>query len=148
MGSWDTTSGPTVSDSLRKRALKREVIQTRNKRWVVSGDPKLGDTYDEYILDFDTRTSRYTCECSSHYGGQYRKFCSHLLATIYHRQKNPDKVYDEPATIRAPAQIRGGSESPPHRDEAHPASVPPRPSPLRSLSFISPLSQHTSPRRS
>ncbi len=126
MGSWDTTTGPTVSDSLRKRALKREVTQIRNTRWAVSGDPKLGDTYDQYLIDLDTRTSRYACECQTHYGGQYRKFCSHILATIYHRQKNPDKVYTDP--VDSPAQIRGGSESPPNRQEADPASVPPRPS--------------------
>ncbi len=95
MGSWDTTAGPPVSDSLRKRALKRKVHQIGNKRWVVSGDAKLGDSYDQYIIILN-RDGRLNCECTDHYGGQYRKFCSHALATLYFRQANPDEVYDEP----------------------------------------------------
>ena len=130
MSSWDTTVGPTVSDSLHKRALKREVARVGNKRWVVYGDPKLGDEYDQYLVTLN-RSDRLDCECRDHYGGQYRKFCSHALATLYYRQSNPDKTYDE---VAPQSEERGGLESPPL--EVHPTSSPLQPSPTPQIVLL------------
>ncbi len=131
MGSWDTIAGPPVSDSLRKRALKRKVHQIGNRRWVCSGDAKLGDSYDQYIVTLN-RDSRLECECSTHYGGQYRKFCSHALATLYFRQANPDEVYDEPRDKPGSAQdVDGGGldslKNPPIHPPFQPSPSTPAP---------------------
>jgi len=63
----------------------------------VDGDPKLGDSYSDYMVTLPQRSTHYDCECQTHYGGQYRKFCSHILAVIYHREDEGDQVFDEPS---------------------------------------------------
>jgi len=110
--SWTTQSGPTVSASLEKRARKRTVEQVHNFRWSVLGDPKLGDSFPEYMVRLPDNSTKLTCDCTSHYGGQYRKFCSHALAVIYYRQDNPDLTYDDPAPQSTdPGGLGVGSDS-------------------------------------
>jgi len=124
VSSWDTTAGPAVSESLRKRALKRQVQQVGNQKWVVHGDPKLGDSYGEYIVHLN-RSDRLDCECQTHYGGQYRKFCSHALAVLLHRLSHPDEVYTE----TTPPQSKVGEGLDVLPPEVYPASSPLQPSP-------------------
>lgn len=126
MSSWDTTSGPAVSESLQARARKRQVEQSGYKRWRVAGDTSLGDTYADYMVHLPAGSNKYDCSCQSHYGGQFRSFCSHILAVIYHRQDHADIVYDEPAT---PTQSsKGGSE--PDNLPSRSIGLPPAPDPL------------------
>ena len=133
MSSWDTTSGPTVSASLEKRARKRTVEQVANNRWVVLGDPKLGDSFPEYMVSLPNGSNKLSCDCTSHYGGQYRKFCSHALAVIYHRQENPDEVYDE---VAPQSKDPGGLV--PHRAVSPtPDPVPSQPPPVVTQTLVS-----------
>lgn len=75
--------------SLVSRARKRKVVHPgpmAHNRFMVLGDPKLGDAYDEYHVQFNGRT--YRCSCRDHAHGQSRTLCSHVLAVIFYRKAN------------------------------------------------------------
>lgn len=79
----DAKFGP----SLVARARKRRVIQPGNwphNKFLVIGDGKLGDAYEDYTVTFDGRL--YRCSCREHGYGEYRKLCSHALAVILYRK--------------------------------------------------------------
>ena len=73
--------------SLVARARRRKVIQPgsmAHNRFLVLGDPKLGDAYEQYRITFDGR--KYHCSCREHAYGDRRNLCSHVLAVILFRK--------------------------------------------------------------
>lgn len=89
------SSADPLSESLIKRAMKREVVGSPYpNQWIVLGNPKLSDNYDEYLVKetdpgyAGPETSTYQCDCSTHQYGDVRrrKVCSHITAVILHRQ--------------------------------------------------------------
>ncbi len=94
---WGKESDPgleTIKTKFRKslvdRAAKRIVRQAGYGRWLVMGDRKLGDEYDDYEVTLDGRT--YSCTCYGHqYGGsRAKRVCSHVLAVIMYRKTHRD----------------------------------------------------------
>jgi len=78
--------------SLLERAQKRSVQQVTPNRWIVFGDPNLGDAYPRYSVMLEG--TRYICSCYSHHYGttRARKICSHVLATIIYRKLHKDSI--------------------------------------------------------
>lgn len=83
---------PTIEDKFRtslvKRAKKRLVIAAGDRRWVVRGEPSLGDAYPRYSVTLDHGSRVYMCSCYFNDYGSHRrhKVCSHVLAVILYRQ--------------------------------------------------------------
>lgn len=136
MSSWDTIVGPPVKESLRKRALKREVEAVRHHVWLVQGDPKLDDSYPDYYVELQKieGKDKYHCECRTHYGGEARRFCSHVLAVIYYRQNHDDipspEIIDLPS-VAPQSNKQGGPEAETPSMPMPAAGVPPTPRPLQ-----------------
>lgn len=71
-----------IKDSLIQRAEKRleDVSEVSDFAYRVKGRPSLGDEFSDYLVTID-ESGKYTCECSSHNKGDYRKSnCSHSIA--------------------------------------------------------------------
>lgn len=103
MTSWDTISAEEESFGADrvKRARRRYVIQTSPKTWIVPGDPKLSDTYEQYDITLPPNERKYICSCYSHAGGQFRrrKACSHVMAVIlFKRGKLDGEIQDKGET--------------------------------------------------
>lgn len=79
---WDTEvrSPWGIRESLVKRGSKRSVEEARSGFWVVYGESKLGDEYDEYYVT--EKGKKLYCSCQTHGGGEYRKQCSHMGAVV------------------------------------------------------------------
>lgn len=78
MVTWETTDEVTAKPSLVKRAKRRRGLKLGPEQWLVFGDPKLSDSYEEYGIR--KVNGRYRCDCQEHAGGEYRrKLCSHIL---------------------------------------------------------------------
>ncbi len=96
--SWTTTSSdsPTVadkfSDSMVKRAARRTVNQTGRRSWVVDGESKFNDAYDNYSVTLEQGKKKYECSCyqTGHGETRRRKGCSHVVAVLLHREANPE----------------------------------------------------------
>lgn len=77
--------------TLVKRAKRRleSITILSDQAWEVSGDPKLGDQYPEYLVTLPPGDRTYTCSCHSHFHGgtRQKKMCSHVLAVILWRRE-------------------------------------------------------------
>lgn len=94
--------------TLVKRAKKRSGAQIGDRSWVVDGDPKLGDSYDEYFVSLPEGGYKYSCSCQGHQGGEFRKVCSHALYVMLARRgKVPIDV-----DIHKPPEIAGALDIP------------------------------------
>jgi hypothetical protein len=73
-------------ESKLKRAARRldDVTVLGADTWSVVGNPKLGDQYSDYVVDFDGHG--YTCTCQDHGYGEYRSICTHIVAVIIWRR--------------------------------------------------------------
>ena len=95
---WGVSSGPPIRETLRKRAMKRDIellgeAGGGNLTWVVYGNSSLGDTYGEYRVTGQGDNIRdYSCDCQTHDGGQYRRQCSHIVRAIIWWEENSDEV--------------------------------------------------------
>jgi Rad3-related DNA helicase len=76
-----TTDAPLVPASLIARAKKRRVTRVGDGSWIVHGEEKLNDQYDDYEVKADDGVARL-CSCWTHAKGEYRarRKCSHALA--------------------------------------------------------------------
>jgi len=94
MASWDTTKSHKIEDSFRptlvNRAKKRHGIQVGQGKWIVDGNPKLGDQYDQYFVTLPEGERKYRCSCQGHQGGEYRKICSHIVYITLARRGKVD----------------------------------------------------------
>ena len=82
---WTTVSSydDPLRPSLIARAKKRTVTNGKEEnRWVVDGNPSLGDSYHEYNVVF--HEGHYICDCHTHQHGEarQRKTCSHITAVV------------------------------------------------------------------
>ncbi|GAB6947812.1 hypothetical protein JCM16161A_19420 [Vulcanisaeta sp. JCM 16161] len=81
---------PSKSSSWIRRALRRfengSVRQLAENAWVVSGDPRLGDKYPNYVVRL--RDGRYYCSCFETGWGLRRRseICTHIAAVILYRE--------------------------------------------------------------
>lgn len=76
-------------DTLVARAKKRHVFYAGNFAWSIMGDEKLGDTYEDYSVVFNTASGKYQCMCytTAHGQSRSRRVCSHVLAVILWRKE-------------------------------------------------------------
>lgn len=80
-----TTNGNEVAESTwtraKQRLAKTTPQQISDNTWLLAGNPKFGDAYDEYSLTTDGKGTWY-CLCHNHYGGEFRRrhVCSHSAA--------------------------------------------------------------------
>jgi len=91
MASWETTTTSTTFEdkfkpTLVARAKKRTGVQVGERKWVVDGNHKLGDSYEEYFVILPEGERKYHCSCQNHQGGEYRKLCSHSLYVMLARK--------------------------------------------------------------
>ena len=146
MSSWQTTKpGPNpLKGSLVKRAKKREAmeISTPNS-YVVFGNEKLGDTYDEYYVTLDPdEIGGGHCDCMSpdRPGSEYRKTCSHITTALLYQQEHGawgeadeiaettddvDEIPVEEPNRSTESAVPAGS-SPSTKEDGQPTPAPPK----------------------
>jgi len=88
------------NSSLVKRAESRHVEQIGPNRYVVYGNSKLGDYYDEYYVSLID--GKYHCSCQEHSYGEYRRFCSHCLGVILYKRQHINDYIEEPLKSQIP----------------------------------------------
>ncbi len=78
--------------ALVARARKRVVVADPfdSSSWIIAGDGKLGDTYDEYVVRLDGRKYHCSCYDTAHGETRARRMCSHVLAVLLWRRDHPD----------------------------------------------------------
>lgn len=118
--------------SLLERAKKRTVIPAGD-HWVVAGDSKLGDAYEDYAVSFVPETGKYHCRCyeTDHGSTRARRMCSHVLAVILYRRQDRNQKSDgqamtsagNPSSVLSPVEDNGQKAS---ALEGHGARLPVR----------------------
>jgi ATP-dependent DNA helicase DinG len=78
--------------ALVARARKRVVEWGGGDSWVIAGDHKLGDTYDEYIVHLVGRKYHCSCYDTAHGETRARRLCSHVLAVLLWRREHPERT--------------------------------------------------------
>ena len=90
MSSWETASATkalskSLPQGLVKRARKRTVYESDTPDiWIVQGNPSLSDTYAAYSVTLMGGT-RYLCSCQTHFHGETRQLCSHIVGVMLAR---------------------------------------------------------------
>lgn len=103
-GTTDSTVEGEFQAELAERGQQREVrATTKPDIWFVTGDPKLGDTFDYYGVSL--KGKRYECSCYAHAYGEVRRrrICGHVRDVIVWRKN--DTARDE----RAEGVAKGSS---------------------------------------
>lgn len=82
------------SESKLKRATRRvnDVQQVSIGTWNVIGNPKLGDQYSFYTIDYLQLSNTYSCTCQNHGYGEHRSICTHIIAVIIWRRLQKEET--------------------------------------------------------
>ncbi|MHA1813644.1 MAG: helicase C-terminal domain-containing protein [Candidatus Thorarchaeota archaeon] len=100
--------------SVVDRGLRRldSVVADGTGRWIVKGDPDLGDYFPFYSVTLDD--GRYKCSCFKHEFGESRRhrICSHVIAVVaarrlhmVHHKPRSKRLQLTPRDLGLPAQF-------------------------------------------